>query len=66
MPVEIREVVVRAELAPRQLKEMSLGKKSTRITPELIGTIKSICENEFRRLAGGKVSGSKHSGKFDR
>ena len=48
MPVEIREVVIKAELSPRQIQTKSV--KPPTITPEMISIIKSICENEIRQI----------------
>jgi len=64
MPVEIREVVIRAELSQRPLNETA-SDRPCELTPEQIEAIQLICEDEFQRLSDG-FSPRTISGKFAR
>ncbi len=63
MPVEIREVIIRAELSNRPLTPSP--DTSQQLTPEMISMIQSICEHEFREIRE-KLPNHAKQGKFER
>ena len=64
MPVEIREIVIRAELSPRSLTSSSPNTQES-LTPEMISMLQSICADEFQQISK-ELPNHVKNGKFER
>ena len=50
MPVEIREVIIRAELAPRKLTTTAKS-IAPALSPEIISALRSLCAEELEQIS---------------